>query len=319
MVTIRPTGHSEPSSGLPLASPSPRLEEVAEGVFAHVQPDGGWCLNNAGILVSEGSAALVDTAATERRTLLLRAALASVAPGEPELLVNTHHHSDHTFGNSLFGPGTTVVAHEETRRQSAEAGLGLQSLWPGVDWGAVSVRLPTLTYRDTLTLHVGGLRVELIHVGPAHTTNDTVAWIPDRGVLFTGDVVMSGVTPYALMGSIEGSLRALDLLAELRPRVVVPGHGPVAGPELIGANREYFAWIQRLDASASASGLSPLQAALDADLGRFADLLDPERLVSNLHRARLEAEGGAPGAPIDILGSFREMIEYHGGLPTCHA
>ncbi|MFC1437651.1 MBL fold metallo-hydrolase [Streptacidiphilus sp. N1-10] len=318
MVTIRPTGPTRAEADRPEPA-HPRLEEVAEGVFAHIQPDGGWCLNNAGILVDEGRAALVDTAATERRTLLLRQALATVAPQEPEVLVNTHHHSDHTFGNSLFGPGTTVVAHERTRQESAEAGLGLQGLWPGVDWGAVSVRLPALTFRDTLTLHLGGLRVELIHVGPAHTTNDTVVWIPDRGVLFTGDVVMSGVTPYALMGSVEGSLRALDQLAELHPRVVVPGHGAVGGPGLIAANRAYFAWIQQLDTEARAAGLTPLQAAKDADLGGFADLLDPERLVSNLHRARLEAEGGVPGAPIDILGSFREMVEYHGGLPTCHA
>ncbi|MFC8450408.1 MBL fold metallo-hydrolase [Kitasatospora sp. NPDC057223] len=299
--------------------PAPRLEELADGVYAHVQPDGGWCLNNSGIVVGGGRALVVDTAATERRTVLLRESVAAVAPDEPDVLVNTHHHSDHTFGNSLFGPGTVVVAHRETRTQSAEAGLGLQGLWPGVDWGAVSVRLPTLTFEDALTLHAGDLRVELIHFGPAHSTNDTVAWIPDRGVLFTGDIVMSGVTPYTLMGSVSGSLRVLDELAALRPRVVVPGHGPVGGAELIDANRAYLRWVQGLATESRAAGLTPLEAACEADLGRYADLLDPERLVSNLHRARAEAEGAAPGAPIDVLGSFREMIEYHGGLPGCHA
>ncbi|WP_131770005.1 MBL fold metallo-hydrolase [Candidatus Protofrankia californiensis] len=292
---------------------------MADNVYAHIQPDGGWCLNNAGILVAGGRTLLVDTAATERRTLMLRDSLAAVAGEEPEVLVNTHHHSDHTFGNSLFGPRTLVVAHHDTREESRAAGLGLQSLWPDVVWGAVSVRLPDLGYQDALTLHLGPLRVELIHVGPAHTTNDTVVWVPERGVLFTGDVVMSGVTPYTLMGSVEGSLTALERLRALRPRVVVPGHGPVAGPEVIDTNLAYLRWVRDLATESAAAGLTPLQAARQTDLGPFAELLDAERLVSNLHRARADAAGAGAFGPEDILSSFQEMTEYHGGLPACHA
>lgn len=297
----------------------PRLEHVANGVFAYIQPDGGWCLNNAGVLIADGRCLLIDSAATERRTLMLREAVASVATGEPDLIVNTHHHSDHTFGNSLFGPRTTIVAHEETRTQSAAAGLGIQTLFPHVDWGAVAVRLPTVTFTDSLTLHVGDLRVELIHLGPAHTTNDTVVWLPAERVLFTGDIAMAHVTPYVLMGSLAGSLAALDRLIALQPRIVVPGHGPAGGPEILEATRRYLAWVADLDTRAAAAGRTPLQAAREADLGAYAGLVDSERLVSNLHRARLEASGGPHGAPIDVVASFREMIEYHGGLPDCHA
>jgi cyclase len=306
---------SEPSA----AAADPQLDQVADGIFAYTQPDGGWCLNNAGVLVADGRCLLVDTAATERRTLLLREAVASVAAVEPNAIVNTHHHSDHTFGNSLFGPLTAIVAHEETRLESAAAGLGIQTLWPDVEWGEVSVRLPTVTFTDTLTLHLGDVRVELIHLGPAHTTNDTVVWIPAEGVLFTGDIAMAHVTPYVLMGSVAGSLAALDQLIELKPRIVVPGHGPVGGPEILEATRDYLSWVRDLDARAAAEGLTPLQAAQEADLGAYADLVDSERLVSNLHRARLEAAGARHGAPIDVVASFREMITYHGALPTCHA
>ncbi|MGH1553845.1 hypothetical protein ACRAWF_23280 [Streptomyces sp. L7] len=59
----------------------PRLEEIADQVFAYVQPDGGWCLNNAGVIVSGGESALVDTAATEARALALRSAVRRVSPG----------------------------------------------------------------------------------------------------------------------------------------------------------------------------------------------------------------------------------------------
>lgn len=304
----------------PTSAPGrPRLEELAEGVYAHVQPDGGWCLNNAGILTDGARTLLVDTAATERRTLLLRDSLAQVAGGEPDLLVNTHHHSDHTFGNSLFGPRTLVLAHEATRAESSTAGLALQSMFPAVEWGAVSVRLPDAGYRDSLFLHLGGLRVELLHLGPAHTGNDTVVWVPERRVLFTGDVVMSGVTPYTLMGSVSGSIAVLERLRELRPEVVVPGHGAVAGPELIDANLDYLRWVADYAARTQEAGLSPLEAAREADLGAFAGWLDSERLVSNLRRARADAAGAPPFDPPEIIASFTEMVEFHGGLPVSHA
>lgn len=308
------------STTRPAADPGrPRLEEVADGVYAHVQPDGGWCLNNAGILTGGGRTLLVDTAATERRTLLLRDSLAEIAGGEPDVLVNTHHHSDHTFGNSLFGPRTLVLAHEATRAESEAAGLGLQSLFPDVEWGAVSVRLPDAGYRDAMVLRLGALRVELLHLGPAHTGNDTVVWVPERRVLFTGDVVMSGVTPYTLMGSVSGSIAVLQKLRELRPAVVVPGHGPVAGPEVIDANLDYLRWVTGLAAESATAGLTALQAARDAELGAFADLLDSERLVSNLRRARADAAGEPPFGPAQIVASFTEMLEFHGGPPISAA
>ncbi|MGK5627344.1 MBL fold metallo-hydrolase [Streptomyces sp. URMC 123] len=296
------------------------LEEVAADVHAYVQPPGGWCLNNAGAVVGADSTVLIDTAATEERTRRLRAALERVSPGGPDFVVNTHFHGDHVFGNGQFVPRGIIVAHEGTRSEAAEAGLGLRGLWPDVNWGETPVTLPTLTFRDELTLYTGGPRVELLHVGPAHTAHDVVAWVPERRVLFTGDVVWSGVTPFVLMGSITGSLAALDRLRALGARTVVPGHGPVAGPELFDHTESYLRCIQRLAEEGTRAGLSPLEAAHQADLGAFGELLDSERLVGNLHRAYAELRGELPlGARLDVLGSFREMVEFHGGPPDCHA
>ncbi|MEE1929379.1 MBL fold metallo-hydrolase [Streptomyces sp. TRM 70351] len=298
---------------------TPHLRELADGVFAYVQPDGGWCLNNAGVLHADGRTALVDTAATEARALALRDAAARVAPAPPRYVVNTHPHGDHTFGNCVFTPEATVVAHEGTRAEMAEAGLHLTGLWPDVCWGGLSVRLPDVTFRDAATLHVGGLRAELLHLGTAHTTNDTVVWLPEQRVLFAGDVVMSGATPFCLTGSVAGSLAVVERLRELRPRTVVAGHGPVGGPELLDTTRGYLRRVQELAAQGIAAGLTPLQTAREADLGPYAELLDAERLVPNLHRAYAEARGGAPGVRLDIEELFAEMIAFHGRLPLCHA
>ncbi|MEU0130732.1 MBL fold metallo-hydrolase [Streptomyces sp. NPDC006289] len=303
----------------PVTAPPGSLVGVADGVYAFVQPEGGWCLNNAGLVVGRDSAVLVDTAATESRTRRLREEVARIVPAGPDHVVNTHFHGDHTFGNGQFVPRAVVVAHEGTRSDTEEAGLGLRHLWPDVAWGDTPLTLPTLTFRDELTLHGGGLRTELLHVGPAHTANDIVAWVPERSVLFTGDVVWSGVTPYVLMGSVTGSLKALDRLRALEPAVVVPGHGPVGGPELIDATRAYLVRLQELARDGLRRGLDPLRAAREADPGAFGGLLDPERLVGNLHRAYAELEGLAPGARIDVAASFKEMVAFNGGLPACHA
>ncbi|MFI9328472.1 MBL fold metallo-hydrolase [Kitasatospora sp. NPDC052868] len=295
-----------------------RLEEVADGVFAYVQPDGGWCLNNAGVIVSGGRTALIDTAATEARARRLREAVRTVSPTMPDYLVNTHFHGDHVYGNFVF-PEALVIGHERTRSEMAAAGLHLTTLWPEVCWGDLQPSLPTLTYRDGLTLHVGDTVVELIHPGPAHTTDDTVVWLPGQRVLFTGDIVMSGVTPFCAMGSVSASIAVIGRLRSLGARTVVTGHGPVGGPEVFDETERYLRWIQEVARDGLAAGLTPLQAARDCRLGGFARLVDAERLVPNLHRAYAELRGAAPGDPLDVGALFAEMARFHGRPPTCRA
>jgi cyclase len=299
---------------------APVLTEIAAGVHAYVQPDGGWCVNNAGVLVGHDGVVVIDTVATRSRAERLRDTIDRLGAGPVHTVVNTHSHGDHTFGNAMFGPSATVVAHTLARTEMAAAGLGLTALWPDVDWGDVRLRLPMVTFDDRLTLHVGDRRVELVHVGPAHTTNDVVAWLPDDGVLFAGDVVLSGCTPFHLMGSVEGTLRALVRLRALAPDLVVSGHGALSGPEVFDRTESYLNWIQELARDGVRSGLTPLDVARDADLGVFGDLLDGERIVGNLYRAYSELRGDPLGAPLDVAAVFGEMVRFNGGrLPTCLA
>ncbi|MED7950334.1 MBL fold metallo-hydrolase [Streptomyces sp. BE303] len=297
-----------------------RVREVADGVYAYVQEPGGWCLNNAGVVLGGGESLLVDTAATERRARRLREAVNGLTAAPPRLLVLTHFHGDHVFGSAVAAPEAAVVAHEHARREMTEAGLGLTGLWPDVDWGRIEVRLPHLTYRDRLTVHVGDRPVELLHFGPAHTTGDTLVWLPDDGVLFAGDVVLNGCTPFVLMGSVRGTLRTLERLRELAPRTVVPGHGPVAGPEVLDETAAYLDWLLRTAEAGRAAGLSPLETARDAGPGPYPHWLDGERVVGNLHRAYAELDGEPEGVALDVVRIFGELVEYNGGrLPDCYA
>ncbi|MBD0745897.1 MBL fold metallo-hydrolase [Streptomyces sp. CBMA152] len=299
-------------------APVHEVREIEEGVYAYLQPDGGWCLNNAGIVLADSGPVLVDTAATEARARQLRRAVRELGPRPVDILVNTHSHGDHTFGNHLF-ENATVVAHRQAAVEMAEHGLGLTGLWPDVRWGHVEMGTPEVVFSDRMTLPTSGFRIELLHFGPGHTAGDAVVWLPDQRVLFTGDLVFSGATPFVLMGSVAGTLRVLDQLRALEPLVVVPGHGPVGGPELLDADADYLRWVRGLARQGISENLEPLPLARSVDLGPYAQLLDSERLVGNLARAYAEERGAEPAAPLDVPAVFGEMVDYCGAHPHCAA
>ena len=151
--------------------------------------------------------------------------------------------------------------------------------WTDVEWGDIEISPPFLTFADRVTHFVDDLRVEVIHPGtPGHTTNDSVVWIPEHRVAFTGDLVFNGGTPFLLIGSPAGALDGLAMIRELGATTLV------------------------------------------SDLGEFAGLTDPERIVGNLHRAYAELGGGERGALIDMRGALADMVTFNGGKPlTCHA
>jgi cyclase len=298
------------------------IQQVSEGVYAYLQPDGSWYLNNTGFLAGRDGVISVDATSTEQRTRAYLDAMATVTRGPVRTLVNTHHHGDHTHGNYLF-TGATIVGHERCR----EAILATPTppppgIWTDVAWGDLQVAPPFLTYTDGVTLWSDELRCEVRYVGtPAHTTNDSIVHIPERSVVFTGDLLFNGGTPFALMGSVAGWIEVLQtVLRPLGARTLVPGHGPVCGPAVIDDVLAYLRFVQRTAQEAKAAGLTPLQAARQVDLGEFKDLLDAERIVGNLHRAYLELDGAERGAPIDLIQALGDMVAYNGGRPlTCHA
>jgi cyclase len=301
----------------------PQVSEVSDGVFAYVQPDGTWFINNTGFLVGPQGVVSIDSCSTERRTRAYRAAIAAVTPAPVRTVVNTHHHGDHTFGNALF-PTATIVAHERARAEVIAFGPARDlPFWQNPDWGQLPLEPPFLTFTGEIAIHSGDLRVVVRHVGmAAHTTNDVLVWIPERSVLFCGDLVFNGGTPFLLMGSVEGCVDVLEnVVRPLGARTVVPGHGPVfTGEEPVAATLDYLRFVRDLAARGREAGLTPLQAARDADLGRFAAWPDAERIVGNLHRAYAELDGTPRGGPIDVAAALADMVAYNGGEPlTCLA
>lgn len=298
------------------------LRQITGNVYAWVQPDGSWWLNNAGAVLGEDGVILVDTCATAARTSRFLAAVDGVAAGAPvRLAVNTHLHGDHTYGNALLPETTPIVGHPYTR-----AGLladfllaDTPPIWsPTPDWGVERTRPPTIVVADQLDVYTGDRLVQLRHPGfTAHTPGDLVAWLPAERVLFTGDLVFHRVTPLVFMGSVGGALRSLDWLRQFPAEHVVPGHGaPLRGDEFGAVLREherYYRFVHDVAAKGLAAGTPPLQAAQECDLGPFEQWPDPERIVLNLHRAYADAVG----TDLDLVAALTDAVTYNGGPLTC--
>jgi cyclase len=299
------------------------LAELAPGVYAWVQPDGSWFINNAGAVHDQDDVVLIDTCATAARTRRFLTAVADATGAAPiRIAINTHWHGDHTFGNALLPPSTVLVGHEHTRNgilADTMLTAALPPIWaPVPDWGVSRTRAPTVALHDELTLFAGNHRIELHNPGhEAHTHGDVVAWLPEQRVLFTGDLLFHHVTPLVLQGSFAGALRAVDWLRQFPAARIVPGHGPLVDDaefdEVLNTQTRYYQLVQHAASAGLAAGRTPLQAARDCDLGEFTKWPDHQRIVLNLHRAYADVTG----APMDLLTAFTDTTTFNGGALDC--
>ncbi|MEI7746894.1 MAG: MBL fold metallo-hydrolase [Actinomycetota bacterium] len=299
------------------------LQELAKGVYAWIQPDGSWWINNAGLISDGGSSFIVDTCATAERTQRFLDAAERACPDAPiRYALNTHEHGDHTYGNILLPAAAELIGHPVMVEHLAQDFVidGCPPIWePVPHWGVSARRLPDSTVASSGQRDVGDIRVEIMHPGyAAHTQGDLVAWLPEAEVLFSGDLLFHGLTPLVFAGSITGARRALQWIAEMEPLIVVPGHGPLVSREnlssVLAEHEEYFSLVQATAERGLSDGLSVLQAADACALGRFADWADQERLVLNLHRAYADSLG----TQLDVLTAFSDAMTFNGGALTTH-
>lgn len=300
------------------------VEEVVDGVFAFIQPDGSWMVNNCGFVVgTSGRCVLVDTSSTARRTAQFMDEVRRHSTRPPMALVNTHHHPDHTYGNYQAPDGTPVVGHVLCRDEVLAAGLEATKVITTPDYGDLELRPPDFTFTDRMTLHLDESPVELRYVGPAHTSNDVVVWLPEQRTLFAGDLCFAGGQPFLLEGSLSGFPKALEIIRSYDPQALVPGHGPVVRGDDVGRLLDdltaYVEFVARIAAEGRAEGLTPLETAMRHKDNPYAGWQETERLVGNLHRAYSELSGAPILTRLRVPDVWPEMVAFHGGPIGCKA
>jgi glyoxylase-like metal-dependent hydrolase (beta-lactamase superfamily II) len=301
------------------------LEEVGDGVFAYLQPDGGWGWSNAGLIVSRaGDALLVDTLFDLKLTEQMLGDMEHVLAGRSiGIVVNTHANGDHCYGNQLL-PGARIIASEASAREmellppaalatlmSSDFGETtnqyLREAFGSFDFTGIEPPRVTETFNSTLSLTVGGRRVELIEVGPAHTAGDVLVHLPDDGVVFTGDILFIRGTPIVWDGPISNWIEACDRIKAMGCSTIVPGHGPLTDDAGVRAVADYLGFVRSEAKARFDAGMRADEAARDIELGHYREWLDWERIAINVDSVYRELDPGRPAT--GIIDLFRQMAE----------
>jgi cyclase len=302
------------------------LQEVGDGLYAYLQPDGGWGWSNAGLVVDGERTLLVDTLFDLRLTEeMLRAMRAAVpAAARIDTLVNTHANGDHCYGNQLVGDAVIVASLRTAEEmgelppaamaqlvaqapQLGELGAFFLRCFGAFDFEGIELVLPHETFSGERTIRVGDRELTLLEVGPAHTRGDTLVHAAADGVLFSGDILFAGAHPIAWAGPVSNWIAACERIIALAPQVIVPGHGPPSDVAAVHELKGYFAYLYDHARRCRNEGMTPLQAARSLSLDRWADWGERERLVVNL--ANIYAELDGDGEPLDPLAAFQQMAE----------
>lgn len=305
------------------------LEELGNGLFAWMQPDGGWGWSNAGFVRDGDDSLLVDTLFDEPLTAVMLQAFeraTGIAPGRIRLLVNTHANGDHTHGNALVA-NAEVIASAAAAREMAEyppalvaklkaggaagalgdAGRFFADIFAPFDFTQARGRAPTRTFEKRLDLAVGGKAVELHMLGPAHTAGDVLVWVPGDRAVFTGDLLFIGGTPIMWAGPLANWLAACDRILALGAENIVPGHGPMTDAAGVRRLQEYLRWADR-EARQRFDAAMPVEEAIaDIALGEYRNWLDAERLAVNVASLYREYAGDASGP--DVVAMFGLMAK----------
>jgi cyclase len=292
------------------------LIEVARGVYAYVSPTGDSGLSNAGLILGERVATVVDTLLAPSLTRPFADSVRKTTDLPVSRVINTHHHHDHTGGNWAFAEAeryASPAARDLLIRKGKPMAV-YRALLPrfAAEFEAVEILPPTMTVDGPWAIHDGRREIRIVPAAPAHTFGDVMVYLPAEKVLFAADVAFHYVTPLVSEGSIAGWLRACDAVLGLDVDVIVPGHGPVGNKRDFELMRDYWLLVQDEGGRLLDRGLTPAQAARALDLGPFRDWVAWPRTLWNLARLEAERRGPVPDLVTDdtALSMHAAMVAW---------
>lgn len=232
---------------------------------------------------------------------------------------DTHHHGDHAYGNAVFAKeGASVIAQANCARllrvdgprQFAEAGRGPAGR---KDVAASTLKVPNVVFDDKLVLDDGTQRVEFLFLGHAHTAGDAVAYLPRHKILCTGDACLNGAYNYTGHSDTASWIRVLERMQQLDVRLICPGHGPLAGKDLLDRQRRYFVELRRQVQQGIDAGkpLDDIAASIDMPWYKEWTGVEARERKENIEHVYGELTGRVQ--PWDLVEDFGV---YEGPSPT---
>lgn len=281
------------------------VQTVAPGVYFH-QGDPRFGHSNNGWVVLDDYVVVIDANYPSGAKEVMPKVKAS-SPKPVRFVVDTHHHADHAFGNQLWADEGAVEiaqmnAFDELGRSRGAWELAAKDR---PDVAASKLKLPTMAYPDLLYFKDSAHPIELHWAGVAHTRGDTLVWLPNEKILFTGDVCVNGPHNNVRDGNVTEWIKALDAAIKLGATIVCPGHGPMGGPEIIVDQQRYFIELRNgvqalVTAKKSPAEVRAAVSALGAELRKIptiARYVPSDRwFAAHVEKVYVEL-GGAPLPP----------------------
>jgi glyoxylase-like metal-dependent hydrolase (beta-lactamase superfamily II) len=246
---------------------------------------------NIGVVLGDASALVIDTRLSHRQAEETIADIRAITPLVVRVVVNTHGHSDHCFGNHVFRPAEiwghdrcVTMIRSAGERQRSQVAAALPDL--AAELADVVLDPPERTFAESATVEIdpGGRSVELSYLGRGHTDNDIVVRVPDSDVLFAGDLLENDATPYFGDAFPIDWPGTVEHLVELATGLVVPGHGSIGDRGFVVRQMTEFRAIAEL-ARLVHDGRLDLDAAVIRTPYRADTALDP------LNRALAQLRG----------------------------
>jgi cyclase len=305
------------------------LCDLGNGCWGYIQPDGSWGWSNAGLVVDGEECLLVDTLFDLKLTDEMLRAMRDTIPAARQIdtLVNTHSNGDHCFGNQLVagakilttqavnkiieGYGPEMALFERVLSNPSaygRAGEFMAECFAPFDLTGIAMPPADETFTGSLDLTVGDKRVHLIDFGPAHTESDTIVWVPQDKVVYTGDLVFVGGHPAIWAGPIVNWIKACDAILGWDVETIVPGHGPVCTKREVREFRDYLQFLVAEARLRYDAGMTCEEAANDIQFGRFSSWTDAERTVVNMITLWKEFSGESP--KLDFVEVWAAMARY---------
>jgi glyoxylase-like metal-dependent hydrolase (beta-lactamase superfamily II) len=308
-----------------------KMQQISDNCFAVLIEKNRVCDVNSG-LINLGGGVLIDTQSDLAHARQMIEMFNTVWPAMPKHVIITHEDGDHVWGNQLF-EGAEIIAHRSVPERMKQVAnpeeiqhllhsasnesirQALQALHPGVvamgqqlledyNFDGIELALPTTLFDTHYELDLDGTEVHLIYVGPCHQVGDTIIHVPEERVVFAGDVIFQQCTPMGWVGSYSKWFQCLDMIIQLNPEVIVPGHGPICGLNGVTEMKAYLQYVRDESKQCFDAGLSSLDAAKQIEFGPYGEWRAPARLYMNVERAYREFRNETPDTPWDKPATF---------------
>ena len=306
-------------------APPAEMKELAKGVYAFLQPGGGYT-SNSGLIVGKNWATVIDSQTNKYQIENFISLMKKITEKPVRVLLNTHYHPDHTFTNYYFPEAVAITTRpnfRETTRLNPSMLPTLKKMMPEplMSYDGSKIFPQDLIFEGKLTVYDGIREIDFIDLGPAHAPSDIIAYLPKEKIVYGGDIVGSGGAPGAT-SVMDGSYRMIEVMSTLSnmdAERFVPGHGPriMSREEVIQTASPIidFLLIMREEARKCFNkGMTYQEAVEKIDYSKFTKWGDKKSLYGLIYGNCARAWSEFKGEPLDTTLDQEEM-RAKGGRP----